>query len=464
MHCFLLLLLGSVCAVSATLLAGVAKVDGSLPIGVPLAGYSERHVKNFPIPQPTKYTFFMEPSVGIMDPTWVRAVAVDDEQGGRFVYVTIDAIGADGGLFAAGLKIAASQGMKTAPENVILCASHSHSGPGAVSSEKLWELAPATDLLVPAMQEQLASSIAAAIIGAEASMQPAKIALSQGQLPSGMTRNRRAGMSPYVTPTTVDMHLGVISIDDAVTGNPLATIFNFACHGTCYGPSNLHLSGDIVGKTTSDVEALVGGVALFMQSDAGDVSPTGLACENAPDFNGAHVFAAAVESIRDEASSKMSVDAKISIATSIVDFGKTNLNITLQRLDNCTKGGPLDICSLCMMIGCDANVHLDSSWVENSPRFTAIRIDVADESNVILTVPGEALTEVGGWLRQDAADLGFTTVFLSGYSNNHMGYFPSPREYEVGGYEGELCFWGIQTAVKVRQSVYGVASRIAPKL
>lgn len=26
-----------------------------------------------------------------------------------------------------------------------------------------------------------------------------------------------------------------------------------------------------------------------------------------------------------------------------VEFGLTNLNLTLERLDNCTSGGPLDI-------------------------------------------------------------------------------------------------------------------------
>jgi hypothetical protein len=34
-------------------------------------------------------------------------------------------------------------------------------------------------------------------------------------------------------------------------------------------------------------------------------------------------------------------------AQSVVNFGPTNLNLTLQRLDNCTQGGPLDICSIC---------------------------------------------------------------------------------------------------------------------
>lgn len=31
----------------------------------------------------------------------------------------------------------------------------------------------------------------------------------------------------------------------------------------------------------------------------------------------------------------------------VVPFGETDLNLTLARVENCTHGGPLDICSLC---------------------------------------------------------------------------------------------------------------------
>lgn len=65
------------------------------------------------------------------------------------------------------LDIAASKGFTVPYENVILSGSHSHSGPGGVSSEKLWEYAPATDLLVPELREMLATSLADALLQAE---------------------------------------------------------------------------------------------------------------------------------------------------------------------------------------------------------------------------------------------------------------------------------------------------------
>ena len=48
------------------------------------------------------------------------------------------------------------------------------------------------------------------------------------------------------------------------------------------------------------------------------------------------------------------------------------------------------------------------------------------------------------------------------YSNNHMGYFATPREYEVGGYESLLTMWGEGTADRIRQNVKTVASHVKP--
>eukprot|EP00762_Andalucia_godoyi_P001467 ANDGO_00225.mRNA.1 Neutral ceramidase len=445
------------------LTVGVSKVDGSLPVGVPLAGYSERHTKDWPLPNKTAYTTFMIPSVGIRDPTWVRALVLDDGASGRFMIVTIDAIGADGGLVKKAIEIAAAQGLKTNPDHVIVSASHSHSGPGAVSYEKLWELAPATDLIVPAIQVQLASSMASAMIAAEAAMEPAVIALTTTTL-AGYTRNRRAHIAHYPE-TYVDTTLGVIRVD-SVTGTPLATLWNFACHGTCFGPSNLLLSGDIVGHTSTLIEqaiGVIGHAALFVQADAGDVSPNADACAGLPDFAGSHVFAQTVLDTRTALQSSLSSDVSIAVASQVVSFGDANLNFTFTRWENCTQGGPLDICGICKVLRCDVPLRLDSSWIENTPRFTAVRLDIAGHHFGLVTVPGEALTELGLAIRSEMALLGFERTIFAGYSNSHMGYFAPPDQYDLGGYESQLTFFTRNTAWTVRDSAIGVAKLVAPQ-
>lgn len=444
-----------------SLRAGVAKIDGSLPIGIPLAGFNhgQRRVPYWPIPDPTPYTTWMTPSTGIMDPTWVKALVLDNGVT-QVAFITFDAIGCDGNLNQIVYNMAVDQGFNISYENCLFSSSHSHSGPGAIADAFLWSIAPATDLLVPELQQAFAASAASAMVQAFQSLAPAKIDIGMGSL-INVTQNRRARISPYVRSGTIDPHLGVIRVDDA-NGDALATVWNFAIHGVCYGPENLMASGDIMGKACEMIEDLVGGVALFINGDAGDIDPTSHSCKNAPDFFGSSTMASAVDKVRSSLTPTDQV--AIQAYTNVVQFGPTDLNATLGRFDNCTAGGPLDICTICSVLRCDLNAHLYSSWIEQSPRFTAFSFLVYDTKTVVVSMPGEALVELGWWVRNDTLDMGFDQTLLAGYSNSHMGYFATPDEYDVGGYESQLTFWGITTAAQVRAGAKAAAEAVIPQI
>eukprot|EP01100_Stratorugosa_tubuloviscum_P003848 TRINITY_DN1936_c0_g2_i1.p1 TRINITY_DN1936_c0_g2~~TRINITY_DN1936_c0_g2_i1.p1 ORF type:complete len:480 (-),score=253.66 TRINITY_DN1936_c0_g2_i1:80-1519(-) len=437
--------------------AGVAKINGTLPLGTPLAGYNwgSRKVPKWPIPQFRNYTTWMMPSQGNMDPTWVKALIIDNGEK-QICFVTLDGIGSDGTLSQMAYDIAVTRGFDLPIDSVIFSASHSHSGPGAVSPSMLWALAPATDLLVPELQRQLATSMADAMLDARSSMQSATVGFGVTQL-LGVTENRRASISPNLNSDSIDPNLAILRVDDA-NGNVIATLWNFAIHGTCWGPSNMLFSGDIMGGACKLVEQQIGGVALFVNADAGDIDPTGEACSNKPDYEGAPTIANTITSFRK--SIQTFNQGEIDTYSQIVDFGPTELNATLARFFNCTSGGPLDICSICEVIHCEFNPHLGSAWLEDKPRFTAFRLTINSKDAVFVTLPGEPLLELGWWVRNDTLDLGFDTTFLCGYANNHMGYFATPDEYDIGGYESELTFWGIDTADKVRQGCYLVAEQV----
>jgi hypothetical protein len=113
----------------------------------------------------------------------------------------------------------------------------------------------------------------------------------------------------------------------------------------------------------------------------------------------------------------MSVTDNVSlkIHTITVPFGLTHLNATLRRFANCTSGGPLDICSLCAVLNCDLDLRLGSAWLENQPRFSALRLKIDSSNTVMVTMPGEPLVELGWWVRNDTLKLGFDKTFLLGY-------------------------------------------------
>jgi len=320
-------------------------------------------------------------------------------------------------------------------------------------------IAPASDLIIPSLQRKLAQTIASALLQARNSRQPVKMGIGKGYL-TGVTHNRRADISPYVTFGTIDPHLGVVRVDK-LDGTPLATIWNYAVHGICFGSSNMKFSGDIMGYTSDLVEEGIGGTTLFINADAGDVNPDGELCTGAPKCAGGPKIAAAI--IKERASLVTTDDVKIRVASQIIPFGFTSLNITLERVTNCTSGGPLDICTICKILDCDLNLHLNNAWVENEPRFTAASFELNGNITVMVTVPGESLVELGWQIYNDTLKMGFDSTFICGYTNNYMGYFAPPNEYDIGGYESQLSFWGRNTAEIVRASVSTVALRIKPQ-
>eukprot|EP00028_Trichosphaerium_sp_Am-I-7-wt_P004895 CAMPEP_0168525948 /NCGR_PEP_ID=MMETSP0405-20121227/11634_1 /TAXON_ID=498012 /ORGANISM="Trichosphaerium sp, Strain Am-I-7 wt" /LENGTH=288 /DNA_ID=CAMNT_0008548613 /DNA_START=27 /DNA_END=893 /DNA_ORIENTATION=+ len=275
---------------------------------------------------------------------------------------------------------------------------------------------------------------------------------------TGVTRNRRAKISKYVNVDTIDPNLAVIRVDD-MKGGVIGTIWNFAIHGTCYGPSNMKFSGDIMGHTNTLIEQNIGGVSLFINADAGDIDPTSESCAQEPNFSGSTTIMNKVVQVRN--SIKTSSNVALTAYSENVPFGSTNLNFTLERFENCTTGGALDICSICKVLGCDINAHMGDAWIENKPKFTAFKIVVDDVSTVVVTVPGEALIELGWQIRNDTEKLGFDQTLFAGYSNAHMGYFATPNEYDIGGYESQLTLWGIDTATMIRNGAYKVASKIS---
>jgi len=342
----------------------------------------------------------------------------------------------------------------------MLSGSHTHSGPGAIAPEFLWTIAPATDVVVPELQFQLCQSIAKALVTAQANMQPATVDIGIGQL-TGVTHNRRAGFSPYVNESSIDPNLGVIRIDKT-NGQPLVTVWNYAIHGVCFDADNMWFSGDVMGSVNDFVESNIGGISMFLNGDAGDVNPIfDVACQNPPNFSGGSVIGKKITEVR--TTLRPTSQVTIQAAQIQVNFGLTQTNLTLARIDNCTQGGPLDICTICSILDCDLNIEAGPAWVEEVPFFSAFSFLINGKNTVVVSIPGEALVQLGTEIRSDMSKLGFNQTILAGYSNAHMGYFCPPDEYVIGGYECILTLFGIDTANKVEESCVDVASRVSPK-
>lgn len=73
-----------------------------------------------------------------------------------------------------------------------------------------------------------------------------------------------------------------------------------------------------------------------------------------------------------------------------------------------------------MILKCDANIHLPESWVEEFPRFTAFLFEINGVSTGMVTIPGEALVELGWWIR-NGKKMGGKKIIGSRHTSVGMG-------------------------------------------
>ena len=52
--------------------------------------------------------------------------------------------------------------------------------------------------------------------------------------------------------------------------------------------------------------------------------------------------------------------------------------------------------------------------MEQNPRFSAFRFDINGQHSVLVTAPGEPLSDLGFQIRNDTKDLGFDHLILAG--------------------------------------------------
>lgn len=151
----------------------------------------------------------------------------------------------------------------------LLCCSHTHSGPIGYAGED----SPAPNRRYFAFLE---GQILAAVRQAYQQREPAKLYFSQTKTRIAVNRREHTPEGQVIIGENpqgaVDDSLNVLGVLRS-SGERLATLVNYACHGTVLGPDNLLASADWIGAMRAVVEAELGGLALFLQGATGDLNP-----------------------------------------------------------------------------------------------------------------------------------------------------------------------------------------------
>lgn len=364
----------------AQLRAGVAKAEITPPIGGAMYGYGARGANV---------------SEGVHDALYAKALVLDDGES-RLAIVTLD-LGSFARENTSNVKEIVKE--RTGIENVLCIVSHTHSGPRA---------APDFPSIEEPWIREAEQRIAGAIVEAAGNLTPARIGVGWGEVREGHNRRmiRADGRTVMfwenrdrIPTSPVDYQLGVIRVE-ALDGDPLATLVNFACHPVVLGPENLQISADYPGVFMRLVEETIGGQCMFLQGAAGDINPF---WDKTPPSEGAF------EEV--EKMGKAVADEVLRVSRRISDFEaepKILFGTETIRLASRRDVGRADR---------NINAEINSILIGSSL--------------ALATFPGEFFVEHGLALKRRSR---FENTFFIGYCNDALRYFPTIQACTEGGY------------------------------
>jgi hypothetical protein len=370
--------------------AGVATVNITPEKNLWLAGYGARK----------------KPAEGKVQDLYAKALAFEDDQGGRVVIVTMDLICVPQLLHHAVAERVENE-FHLPKANLLINASHTHSGP-QLHAEPLTEKELATPRANDTHDYTLAleDKLVGIIGNALSSLQPARLTWNRARC--GFAMNRRRDYSlPEDDPNAkkapnpngpVDQEVPALRVE-APDGTLRAVLFGYACHNTCL--DFYHYCGDYAGYAQEYLqEHRPQFAALFLQGCAGDQNPYPRRSDVVP--------------------------------------GVTDLELCQQHgraLTNAVEmaiivnprgiGGPLR-CAY-------EEVTLDYANPKRAPHSYPVQVIRFGHDLTLVALGSETVVDYSLRLKRELA--GPAAVWIAGYSNDACGYVPSLRVLKEGGYE-----------------------------
>ena len=224
---------------------------------------------------------------GVAEPLYARAMVVRTDER-ALAYVCADLCFVSAALRQAVVDGLAREAIAIAPHDLLLGATHTHSGPNGFSHAFFYDLSGPG--FSPSVFDALVGGILDAIRAAHDRAEPATLSLATATIPrrepvvfnrspGAYARNREV-RGPVHPEDAVDRELTVLRADDA-RGRPIGALAFFALHATSVHGDGHLLHPDHKGLAAAcferwarrDARAADDFVAIFAQGAAGDVSP-----------------------------------------------------------------------------------------------------------------------------------------------------------------------------------------------
>jgi len=374
---------------------------------------------------------------GVHDEVFARALVLDNGT------TTLVVIGSDLMSLEPGLTEGVRQRVEDATgvpaSHIMVSCAHNHSAPS------LYQL-PEDERNRPSGMPFLIKQFSDAAIDAWKNREPADVGFHAGEL-RGLTRNRQQNND------VIDPQVGVVLVRRKDTRDVIGTLFNFTGHPVILGSKNLLLSGEYPGVASRAVEGLLGGVAVFTQGAAGDVTVN----RSGDPFDEIERVGRTVAAEVIKSTGFVHVQSEIALAASTttvelpsrvipeVAYAENAIAELQSRIADAEKAGSDDqvIRRLQRLLPIHRiNLRLAKQWAADEldlPQSYQANLQVMRIGDVILaSVPGEIFVEYALELRQRVAQERNQSLCLVGYANGYIGYIVTPRAQRTGGYEASV--------------------------
>lgn len=293
------------------------------------------------------------------------------------------------------------------PENILIGATHTHSAPDPYGFPDMNGKTFADIKYLDGCVQQIADAVNEAI----ANKQPASLKIAMDEAVGKIAYN-------YYAPALYDPRCGVIqalATSGPRMGQPIVTLVNYAVHPEVLGNKQGILSPDLCGPLYSKIEKETGGMALFMNGAIGGMVTADTRLEYGKEGQGQKEDNSWKECIRIGellASESLRIIQKAPVLDNPAVF------IASRPLTF-----PVESDIMRFIIQKSSMKY--ESFADNKVTTQLNLINIGPAQ--ILTVPGEAMPNVGYYVKRN---MNTTMPFLFGLTNDAFGYMLAKVDYQ----------------------------------
>lgn len=377
--------------------------------------------------------FYREDNVskGVQSPLLAQVAVWEDEE--RCCLITVDSLGFMKDMTDL-LREQVGQRLDVPKDKVMVCFSHTHAAPNAGSEKQYFE--------------KICEKALMAVEQAMADLKPVSVGYGNVEVNIGVNRRPNG--------TKIDQRAGFLMAHDEKEKKSRLFLIRLTAHGNVLKADNYRISPDYFGEVREILQKQYGCPVMVLQGAAGNIAPKYFDSENTP------VDARGPEFVRTkDALNCMAEEVREKLAGSIAQMTLTADSTVRMYSKETTLYAEVPSLEMAKQIASEAKQFCGidgSEWLEEVNRLRGNGIQQQEElvevqyfsvgGWCLCGVPYELMTE---FALDGMEQTGNEFLYINGYTNGCLSYFPMGEEFDKGGYE---VYWSMLIYYKYFHRVF----------